>query len=95
MPAFFVLPPKSAVSVALLGFLPTNHNILAIEQCFIARYGRHSLSKADIVDQRHISLATTFKPDERLMADLFGNAAKTDNYDASNIEVLELSLIHI
>ena len=23
------------------------------------------------------------------MADLFGNAAKTDNYDASNIEVLE------
>ena len=64
MPAFFVPPHKSAVSVALLGFLPTNHNILAIEQHIIARYGGQRLSKADIVVRRDISLATTFKPDE-------------------------------
>ena len=64
MPAFFVPPHKSAVSVALLDFLPTNHNILAIKQHIIARYGRQTLSKADIVTQRRIPLATAFKPDE-------------------------------
>tara|TARA_B110000305_G_scaffold204904_2_gene234747 strand:- start:4891 stop:5100 length:210 start_codon:yes stop_codon:yes gene_type:complete len=54
----------SAVSGALLGILPVNHNILAFEQQIIARYGRQTLSKADIVAQRRIPLATAFKPDE-------------------------------
>jgi hypothetical protein len=43
---------------------PVNHNILAFEQQIIARYGRQTLSKADIVAQRRIPLATAFKPDE-------------------------------
>jgi hypothetical protein len=54
----------SAVFGAFLGILPVNHNILAFEQQIIARYGRQTLSKADIVAQRHIPLATAFKPDE-------------------------------
>ena len=54
----------SAVSVALLGILSIIHNILAFEQQIIARYGRQTLSKADIVSQRRILLATAFKPDE-------------------------------
>jgi hypothetical protein len=41
-----------------------NHNILAFAQQIIARYGRQMLSKADIVTQRRIPLATAFKPDE-------------------------------
>ena len=53
-----------AVSGALLGNLPVNRNILAFEQQIIARYGRQTLSKADIVSQRRIPLATAFKPDE-------------------------------
>jgi len=53
-----------AISSAPLGILPVNHNILAFEQQIIARYGRQTLSKADIVTQRCIPLATTFKPDE-------------------------------
>jgi hypothetical protein len=54
----------SAVSGTLLGIFPVNHNILAFEQQIIARYGRQTLSKADIVAQRRIPLATAFKPDE-------------------------------
>jgi len=54
----------SAVSGKLLGIFPVNHNILAFEQQIIARYGRQTLSKADIVAQRRIPLATAFKPDE-------------------------------
>jgi hypothetical protein len=58
----------SAVFGAFLGILPSsrpvNHNILAFEQQIIARYGRQTLSKADIVAQRRIPLATAFKPDE-------------------------------
>ena len=53
-----------AISAALLGILPGNHNILAFTQQIIARYGRQTLSKADIVAQRRIPLATAFKPDE-------------------------------
>jgi hypothetical protein len=53
-----------AISGALLGILPVNHNISAFEQQIIARYGRQTLSKADIVTQRRIPLATAFKPDE-------------------------------
>jgi hypothetical protein len=48
----------------LWGILPVNHNILAFEQQIIARYGRQTLSKADIVAQRRIPLATALKPDE-------------------------------
>jgi hypothetical protein len=47
-----------------LGILSINHNILAFKQQIIARYGRQTLSKADIVTQRRIPLATAFKPDE-------------------------------
>jgi len=54
----------SAVFGAFLGILPVNHNILAFEQQIVARYGRQTLSKADIVAQRRILLATAFKPDE-------------------------------
>jgi len=54
----------SAVSGTLLGIFPVNHNILAFEQQIIARYGRQTLSKADIVAQRRIPLATAFKPNE-------------------------------
>jgi hypothetical protein len=43
---------------------PVNLNILAFEQQIIARYGRQTPSKADIVAQRRIPLATAFKPDE-------------------------------
>jgi hypothetical protein len=53
-----------AISSALLGILPVNHNILSVTQQIIARYGRQTLSRADIVMQRHILLATAFKPDE-------------------------------
>jgi hypothetical protein len=65
VPAFFFAAPNllflaSAVSDALLGILSTNYNILAFEQQIIARYGRQTLSKADIVAQRHIPLATRF-----------------------------------
>jgi hypothetical protein len=44
--------------------IPVNHNILAFEQQMIARYGRQTLSKADIVAHRRIPLATALKPDE-------------------------------
>jgi hypothetical protein len=50
--------------VRFWAFLSINHNILAFEQQIIARYGRQTLSKADIVSQRRIPLATAFKPDE-------------------------------
>ena len=60
----FLCRLKSAVSGALFGILSINHNILAFEQQIIARYGRQALSKAYIVSQRHIPLATAFKPDE-------------------------------
>jgi hypothetical protein len=50
----------SAVSGALLSILSTNYNILAFEQQIIARYGRQTLSKADIVAQHRIPLATRF-----------------------------------
>ena len=53
-----------AISSALLIVLPLNRNILAFEQQMIARYGRQTLSKADIVAQRRIPLATALKPDE-------------------------------
>jgi len=44
--------------------MPVNHNILAFVQQIIARYGRQTLSKTDIVAQRRIPLATAFKSDE-------------------------------
>jgi len=50
--------------VGFVAILPANHNILAFERQIIARYGRQTLSKADIVVQRRIPLATAFKPDE-------------------------------
>jgi len=50
--------------VGFVAILPANHNILAFERQIIARYGRQTLSKADIVAQRRIPLATAFKPDE-------------------------------
>jgi hypothetical protein len=53
-----------AISGTLLGILPVNHNILAFAQHIIARYGRQTLSKADIVMPRRIPLATACKPDE-------------------------------
>ena len=64
-PAFFFAAPNllfltSAVSGALLGILSTNYNISAFEQQIIARYGRQTLSKADIVAQHRILLATRF-----------------------------------
>jgi hypothetical protein len=69
VPAFFFavsyrLFLAPAISGALWGILPVNHNILAFEQQIIARYGRQTLSKADIVAQRRIPLATAFKPNE-------------------------------
>ena len=69
VPAFFFAAPNllfltSAVSGALLSILSTNYNILAFEQQIIARYGRQTLSKADIVTQRRIPLATAFKSNE-------------------------------
>jgi type III secretory pathway component EscT len=45
---------------ALLGILSTNYNILAFGQQIIARYGRQMLSKADIMAQYRIPLATRF-----------------------------------
>jgi len=50
--------------VGFVAILPANHNILAFERQIIARYGRQTLSKTDIVAQRRIPLATAFKPDE-------------------------------
>ena len=68
-PAFFFavlhlqfLPP--AVSGALMIVLPVNHNILAFEQQMIARYGRQTLSKTDILALCRTPLAAAFNPDE-------------------------------
>ena len=65
VPAFFFAAPNllfltSAVSGALLGILSTNYNISAFEQQIIARYGRQTLSKADIVAHHRFPLATRF-----------------------------------
>jgi hypothetical protein len=65
VPTFFfaasnLLILASAVCGAILGILSTNYNILAFEQQIIARYGRQTLSKADIMTQHRIPLATHF-----------------------------------
>jgi hypothetical protein len=63
-PRLFLCRLISPISGASSGILPVNHNILAFEQQIIARYGRQTLSKADIVKQRCIPPATALKPDE-------------------------------
>jgi hypothetical protein len=45
-------------------YFASQSQYIGVAQQIIARYGRQTLSKADIVTQRRIPLATAFKPDE-------------------------------